>query len=371
VRQEKGRLEDVALDLDNIKSKMKLAKKHLEPVVLDETNEQKNILHYEPYGVAAVIVPWNYPSSNFFISCTQLLLAGNVVVFKHSEETPLTGQLLAEIMQEAGFPEGVFNIVHGGGKVGDFLTSQDIDLIHFTGSTNVGHHLYKKAADKFIPAILEMGGSSPGVIFEDADLDASCDNACIERFANCGQICCALKRLIVHEDIFDEVVALMKAKVEAMKIGDPLDSTTQVGPLVAKRQLDLLVEQVADAKAKGATIVTGGEVVTDMDGAYFQPTIITNITPDMRVVSEEIFGPVLPIVSFKTDAEAVELANKTIYGLRKIVAQIDAGQISINGASYFSENSPFGGYKMSGMGRNDGALGFYEVTQKKVVGELV
>jgi succinate-semialdehyde dehydrogenase/glutarate-semialdehyde dehydrogenase len=374
-------LEDVEFDIEGIKSKIKLAKKHLSPVVLDETDTQKNVLYYEPHGVVAVIVPWNFPSSNFFISCNQVLLAGNTVVFKHSEETPLVGKLIEEIMEEAGFPEGVFSVVHGDGKVGDFLTDQDIDAIHFTGSTKVGQHLYEKAAKKFIPVILEMGGSSPGVVFADADISATCENACFERFNNCGQICCALKRLIVHEDILDKVVSQMKTSVEAMKIGDPLDKDTQIGPLVAKRQLDLLVEQVEDAKAKGATIVTGGDVVEGMDGAYYQPTIITNVTPDMRVVTEEVFGPVLPIMSFKTDEEAVKLANETIYGLsafvyggdvdklRKIALRIDAGQLSINGASYFSDNSPFGGYKMSGIGRNDGAIGFYEVTQKKVVAE--
>lgn len=374
-------LSDVADDVYNIQSKIKLAKKHLAPVILDQTPTQKNVLYYEPYGVVAVIVPWNFPSSNFFIATLQALLAGNTVVFKHSEENPLVGKLIEEIMQEAEFPEGVFSVVHGDGKVGDLLTDQDINAIHFTGSSAVGQYLYQKAAKKFIPAILEMGGSSPGIVFADADITTTSEHACGERFHNCGQICCALKRLIVHEDIFDKVVSQMKKNVEAMKVGDPLDKTTEVGPLVSKKQLDALIIQVEDAKAKGATIITGGDIVKGMKGAFYQPTIITNVTPDMKVVTEEVFGPVLPIISFKTDEEAVELANKTIYGLsayvygkdvekmRKIALKIDAGQISINGASYFSENSPFGGYKMSGLGRGDGALGFYEITQKKVVAE--
>ena len=374
---------DVESDIASVKNRLGQAKKQLSPIVLDKTATQKNVLYFEPLGVVAVIVPWNYPSSNFFISCVQTLLAGNTIVFKHSEETPLVGKLLEEITEKAGFPEGVISFVHGGGKVGDILTDQDIDAIHFTGSSKVGQYLYEKAANKFIPAVLEMGGSSPGIIFKDADIDATCENACIERFSNCGQICCALKRLFVHEDVFDKVVAKMKCNLEAMKIGDPLKKDTEVGPLVAKRQLDLLVEQVKDAKKKGATIVTGGNKVEGMDGAFFQPTIIMGVKPNMKVMTEEVFGPVLPIVSFQTDEEVVTLANKTIYGLsayvygknvsklRKIASKIDAGQVSINGASYFSSNSPFGGYKMSGLGRGEGIFGYYDVTQKKVVAEPV
>jgi acyl-CoA reductase-like NAD-dependent aldehyde dehydrogenase len=374
---------DVEGDIENVEGKIKMASECLSPQILDKTDTQKNVLYFEPLGTVTVIVPWNYPSSNFFISCTQLLLAGNTVVFKHSEECPLTGKLLEEIMNEAGFPQGVFSAVHGDGKVGDLLTDQDIDAIHFTGSSKIGRHLYEKAASKFIPAVLEMGGSSPGIIFADADINASCENACAERFGNCGQICCALKRLIVHEDIFDQVVSKMKEKVEALKVGDPLKKDTQIGPLVAKRQLDLLIAQVEQAKSLGATIVTGGDIVKGMKGAFYQPTIITDVKPNMRIMTEEVFGPVLPIVSFKTEKQAVEIANKTIYGLsayvygkdvdnmRKIASQIDAGQIGINGACYFSENSPFGGYKMSGMGRNDGKIGFYEATQKKVIAEPI
>ncbi|PIS09090.1 hypothetical protein COT75_03200 [Candidatus Beckwithbacteria bacterium CG10_big_fil_rev_8_21_14_0_10_34_10] len=373
--------EDVEFDLLGIESNIKLAREVLKPEILDKTKIQKNVLYLEPYGVAAVIVPWNFPSSNFFISCVQLLLAGNVVVFKHSEECPLVGKLLEEIMAESGFPKGVFSEVYGGGEIGDILTDQDIDVIHFTGSTKVGHYLYKKAGKKFIPAVLEMGGSSPGVIFKDANLDLACSNVYIERFLNCGQVCCALKRLIVHQDIYDKVVEKMKQRVERMVIGDPLDEKTDMGPLVAKRQLDLLIKQVKDAKDKGATIITGGDVVPSLKGAFFKPTIITNLTMEMRVLKEEVFGPVLPIISFKTEEEAIKLANKTIYGLsafiyggdlkqlKRVAAKIKAGQISINGASYFSDNSPFGGYKMSGLGRGGGKIGFYEVTQKKVIAE--
>jgi len=370
---------DDAGNLHWIKQKLEMAPRYLGPEVVDETNTQKNVVHFEPYGVAAIITPWNFPSSNFFIACTQALLAGNVVMFKHSEECPLTGKLLAEIMREADFPTGVFAEVYGAGDVGRMLVEQDINLIHFTGSSKVGQELYRKSAEKFIPAILEMGGSSPGVVFAGADLDRICGHVCVERYENCGQICCALKRLIVHESIFDEVVERIKTNLGNQVIGDPEDEKTDIGPLVAKRQLDLLVGQVEDAKTKGAEIATGGGVVTGLDGAYYQPTLITNVTKDMRVWKEEVFGPVLPVVPFADEEEAVVLANDTDYGLsafiygddpdqlQRVASRVDAGQISINGASYFSDHSPFGGYKKSGLGRGDGKFGFYEVTQKKVV----
>lgn len=375
--------EDVKFDTFTIENNIRIARKVLKPQTLDKTKTQKNILYLEPQGVMAVITPWNFPSSNFFISCTQPLLAGNTVVFKHSEECPLTGKILEEIMEEAGFPKGVFSQVYGDGKVGDILTSQAIDAIHFTGSTKVGRYLYDKAASKFIPVVLEMGGSSPGIIFEDADLDKACPHACTERFLNCGQVCCALKRLIVHQNIYDEVVRKIKKIVERLKVGNPLDEKTDIGPLVTKKQLDLLVEQMKDAVAKGAKVVTGGKVPKNLDGAFYRPTILTNVTKNMRVLTEEVFGPVLPIVPFKTEEEAIKLANRTPYGLsafiygkdidqlKRVASQIDAGQISINNTSYFSDNSPFGGYKMSGIGRNSGEIGFHEVTQKKVVSEPV
>lgn len=376
-------LDDVSGDIKNIANKIDLARDCLSPLLLDQTDGRKTMLYYEPYGVAAVITPWNFPSSNFFIATLQLLLAGNTIVFKHSEECPLTGKLLADIMQEAGFPDGVFTELYGAGAVGDLLTDQDIDLIHFTGSSKVGRYLYEKAAKKFIPVLLEMGGSSPGIVLPDADIEHLCSHMCEERFLMCGQVCCALKRLLVHESLFDDVVSLLKTQVEALVVGDPLDGKTDIGPLVAKRQLDLLIEQVQDAQGKGATVVTGGTAPSGLEGAYYLPTIMTNVSMDMRVMKEEVFGPILPIISFKTDDEAVQIANSTEYGLsafvygragdhaRHIASRIDAGQVSINGASYFSKHAPFGGYKKSGMGRNDGALGFYEVTQEKVIAEPV
>jgi len=212
----------------------------LEPQVLDSYDTHQTELHFEPIGVVVAIAPWNYPTSQIFIAVGQPLLAGNTVVFKHSEECSLTSKFIADLMDEAGFPEGVFTCLYGDGEVGAMMVDQDIDLILFTGSSPVGEALYKKAAEKFIPAVLEMGGSSPAIMFEDVDLDETCPSVFGERFSNNGQICCALKRLIVHESIHDEVVKKLTKIIEGQVVGDPMDDKTTIGSLAAKRQLERL-----------------------------------------------------------------------------------------------------------------------------------
>lgn len=347
--------------------------------VVDESKEQRNTVYFEPYGVAAIILPWNFPSLMYFESTTQAVLAGNTVIVKHSEECPLTSKALQEVFDEAGFPEGVIQTLYGDGAIGAMLVDEDIDLIHFTGSSKVGKTLYKRAAEKFIPAVLEMGGSSPGIIFEDADIDKICDCVVRERFDNCGQVCCALKRLFVHEDCFDEVVKKIVQSVKDIKIGDPMDQGTTLGPLVAQRQLALLQDQLQDAIDKGAHIAFQANIPSNLKGAYFGPTVLTNVTKGMRVYKEETFGPVLPIMSFKEDDEAINMANDTNYGLSAFVytedmgkanyvsSLLQAGNVAVNDTSYFSDNSPFGGYKESGIGRGRGKYGFMYVTQLKTV----
>lgn len=351
----------------------------LEPQVLDVYDTYQTELHFEPYGVVAAIAPWNYPTSQFLIAVGQPLLAGNTVVFKHSEECPLTSELLSKLMEEAGFPEGVFTCLYGDGSVGEMLIDQNINLVSFTGSSGAGQKIYKKAADKFIPAVLEMGGSSPAIVFEDVDLDEVCLSVFDERFNNNGQICCALKRLIVHESIHDAVVQKLTTIIKDQVVGDPLNEHTTIGSLSAKRQLEALEVQVEDARAKGATIVIGGARPDGLVGAYYLPTLITNTTPDMKVITEEVFGPVLPVITFKTEEEALRIANDTPFGLsafvyskdieraNRVANAFEAGQVSINGCSYFSTNAPFGGYKKSGIGRVKGDTGFLQVTQQKVI----
>jgi acyl-CoA reductase-like NAD-dependent aldehyde dehydrogenase len=372
----RGEVESVVGWLEN---QLRIAPDALAPVVTDSYDTYDISVHREAYGVVGSVAPWNFPSFQFALATLPQLIAGNTVVFKHSEECVLTSKLLADIASEARFPDGVFTTIYGDGKVGQDLMEENIDLIFFTGSTKVGQMLYKLAADKFIPAVLEMGGSSPGVVLEDADLEDTCMSVFNERNGNCGQVCSALKRLFVHSSKFDEVVAKLKAISEQQKIGDPMEANTTMGPLVAERQLVQLERQVEDAKAKGATVVCGGKRPDGMNGAFYEPTILTDITDDMAVMNEEVFGPVLPVVKFETEEEAIRMANATEYGLSafvyssdpsqamRVAHQLEAGQVSINGELFFGDNTPFGGYKKSGIGRGDGKLGYLYVTQAKVI----
>lgn len=287
-----------------------------------------------------------------------------------------------EIVEACNLPSGVFAFIYGGGEVGDQLVHSDIDLICFTGSTKTGKYLYNVCAEKMIKILLELGGSAPGIVFKDADLDVVVETVFINRFGNCGQICDGLKRLIVHESVANEFIMKMKAKLTSMKVGSPIDEDTNIGPLVAQRQLDFLEGQVQDALENGAEVVLGGKKPAHLEGVYYLPTILTGVTREMRVWSEEVFGPVLPIMSFKTYAEAIELANDTPYGLGgyvftndkelgdKVAGEIKTGMVSINGAFYVIPDDPFGGCKMSGLGREHGKWGIHELTNVKVIAKF-
>jgi succinate-semialdehyde dehydrogenase/glutarate-semialdehyde dehydrogenase len=354
-----------------------------ESALSDEINhEDDQSIHkiiYEPIGVTAVITPWNHPFGMFVWGVIPNLLAGNPVVFKISEECPLSGKLIEEVMNKHGLPDGVFSEVYGAGDVGQKLVNEKIDLIWFTGSTKVGQELYKLAGEKFIKAILEMGGSNPCVVFEDVDIQKIISKIYIKRFKLCGQTCDSLKRLIVHHSIFDEVVEELKKEIESKKTGDPENLENDMGSLAAKRQLVLLESQVKDAVDRGATVVIGGDYPKEVSGAYYSPTLLTNINKEMRVWNEEVFGPVLSVVSFETEEEAVSLANDTVYGLgaiifsndleraQRVASRIDSGTVEINNASHWLSCNPFGGYKKSGMGREHGVIGFRELCQIKVI----
>jgi len=358
---------------------LKNAEKLLSP---DVTFEDKNEIHkvyFEPHGVAAVIQPWNFPFCQWSWAVVPNLIAGNTVVFKHSEECPLSGKLIEDIILSTKLPEGVFNEVYGDGKVGEALLKQDIDLIVFTGSVKVGKKVYSIAAKKFIKVVLELGGSAPGIVFADADVDEAVEHIFAVRFTNGGQACDGLKRLIVHERLFDRVVKKLAEIMKDKKIGDPLDENTDFGPLVAKRQQRLIASQVEDAKLKGAKVVIGGNIPVDLRGAYYEPTLLTNIKKTMRVWKEEAFGPVLPVISFKSEEEATELANDTEFGLggyvysknlkraERVAKALQTGMVSVNGVNYVVPWNPFGGYKLSGLGREHGRFGLEDVSQIKVV----
>lgn len=354
------------------------AYKPVETLAVSEKNE-RNYVTYEPYGVCAAIAPWNFPMTNFIWATYNALLAGNAVIYKASEETPLFSKKIEELVEKSTLPECVLQIIYGAGEQAEILVDQDVNLISFTGSTRVGKILAKKAAEKFIPALLEMGGSDPGVIFEDANIDMAVSEVVSARFNNSGQICCSLKRLIVHRSIYDDVVTKLKEKLSEIKVGDPSENTTAMGPLCAPRFQQIVQEQVQNSVKNGAVVEIGGNIISEFTGSYYQPTLLTNIHPNMRVWREEVFGPVLPIVAFDDYEEAIELANDTEYGLganiftenteiaNKAARDIQAGMVRVNATLYNRPCNPFGGYKLSGLGRTNGMEGFHEVVQVKLI----
>ncbi len=350
---------------------------------LFEDDNEINELVYEPFGVVGCIVAWNFPLANFAVSVSQTLLAGNTVVMKYSEEIPLFCQFLETVIEESGFPADVINFIYGDGQTGAILTEQDVNMLSFTGSSVTGKKIYQQAAEKLIPVALELGGSSPGIVFEDMPVDdVLIEKLFWKRFLNTGQFCDGMKRLFVHENLFDDVVAKLAEYAKKKIIGDPLDEKVELGPLVAERQVLKLEAQLQDALDKGATLHCGGKRPAGLNGAYYEPTILSNITKNMKVWSEEVFGPVLPIIPFKTYDDAITLANETSYGLsafvftkdqslfKKVVADIKAGSIDDGMAHFYRPQNPFGGYKDSGIGRQGGKIGFHDVCQKKVIARV-
>jgi acyl-CoA reductase-like NAD-dependent aldehyde dehydrogenase len=346
--------------------------------IIFENDREVHELHRIPRGVAACIVPWNYPLSNFVWQCGQNFVAGNTIVFKHSEETPLCGKFIEEIVS-AELPDGVFSEIYGDGTVGRLLVEQDVDFVCFTGSSAVGREIAGVAGSRLIPTSMELGGSAPGIVFDDSDISAVASAIYDLRFANSGQSCCALKRLIVHRAKYEETLAALTDIIRGKKIGDASDEDTDLGPLVAKRQLELLENQVADAVENGATVLTGGKRPDDLQGAYYEPTILTNIMPDMRVWKEETFGPVLPIITFDSEEEAIKLANDTTYGLggyifttdtdrfKRVAMDVESCLVSHNTLDFVRPGNFFGGCKQSGSGREHGPEGFHHVTQSKII----
>jgi succinate-semialdehyde dehydrogenase / glutarate-semialdehyde dehydrogenase len=355
----------------------------ISPTVVGQDEQSVHTVYFEPIGTAAVITPWNLPFDLFVWGAIPNLLVGNAVVYKAAEECVLTGKLLEDIVAEAHLPKGVFSFVHGGAAEGAALTDADVDLIWFTGSSGVGQLLYQKAAIKFIKTVLEMGGSNPVIIFDDADIDKAVTGVMGKRFAFSGQTCDADKRLLVHESILDSVVTKLQEGISHMVPADPEDKNTTLGPLVSEKQLEFLESQVADAIQKGAKVLAGGRRPMHLQGAYYYPTLLTNIKKTMRVWGEEVFGPVLPVMSFKTEEEAISLANDTSYGLGsqiytrdakrivRVTTALKAGNVDVNAVGHFRPYNPFGGYKISGMGREHGIVGFQELCQLKLVSKPI
>lgn len=343
-----------------------------------EENVENATVIKEGYGVVACITPWNYPLNQIQRKITPALLAGNTVVVKPAELTPLTALLLADIVDEAGLPDGVFNLVTGNGsETGDYLTShEDVSAISFTGSTAVGKSLYEKAKTTVKQIVLELGGKSPMIYLEGGDLELAVKNSANTLLHNQGQTCSALSRLFVPKDKLEETKEVIKDYYKDIKVGDPNEEDTMVGPLVSKDQMETVLNYIEKGKEEGAEILVGGNKM-DRKGYYVEPTVFVNVKNDMTIAQEEIFGPVLVVLTYDSVEEAIELANDSIYGLSggvvgpedeaiAVARRLKTGNIIINDASR-SPKAPFGGYKQSGLGRENGLYGVEDYVEVKAI----
>lgn len=339
----------------------------------------------EPVGVCGQIIPWNFPLLMAAWKLAPALAAGNTVVLKPAEQTPVTAMELAKLIQEADFPEGVVNIVPGYGETaGAALASHPgIDKVAFTGSTEVGKLIAKAAADNLTKVSLELGGKAPNIVFADADIDQAVNGAMMGIFFNQGQVCCAGSRIFLEEKVKDEFLDRFKSKAEAVKVGNPMDKATLMGPQVSLEQLDRIKSYVGIAREEGATVLSGGEApeleAGFENGYFFKPTIFSECTNRMRVAQEEIFGPVSSVITFTDEGDLLKQANDTIYGLsagiwtrdivraHRFARDIKAGVIWINTFNMFNAASPFGGFKQSGYGREMGKHALQLYTQVKSV----
>ncbi|WP_183192374.1 aldehyde dehydrogenase family protein [Brevibacillus fluminis] len=345
------------------------------PSTFERTNNKRIHVTHAPIGVVGVITPWNFPISLSNEIIPYALAVGNTVVFKPSESCPFSTQLLVQLFEEAGFPPGVINLVHGKGDVGNQLVEHpDVGAITFTGSTAVGKQIAKTAGLK--RTLLELGGNGPQIVMEDANLEEAVEAAITGCFYNAGQVCTAAERILVHESVHDEFVELLVERTRKVQLGNPLEETTDMGPLSSQAVVDKTNYHLQDAVAKGAEIIYGG----NHDGLYFEPTILVNVTQEMEIGKEETFGPVAPIIRFSTREEAVEIANDTQYGLTSSVFtssledawymadRLQHGTVHINeSTNYWDFLAPFGGMKNSGNGRILSTWVFQHLTEVKQI----
>lgn len=337
----------------------------------------------QPLGVCAQIIPWNYPLSMAGWKLGPALCCGNTVVLKLAEQTPLSMLVMAKLVNEAGFPPGVVNVINGYGReAGAALVKHvDVDKVAFTGSTATGKEIMKMASGTLKNITLETGGKSPLIVFEDADLDLAATWSHIGIMSNQGQICTATSRVLVHEKIYKEFVEKFKATIQQVSVvGDPFAESTFQGPQVTRAQYDRVLGYIQSAKEEGATIALGGEPAPQNGKGFFiHPTMFTNVHPSMKIYREEIFGPCVSLVSFKTEEEAIELANDTQYGLgaalftrnltkaHRVAGEIEAGMVWINSSNDSDVRIPFGGVKQSGIGRELGEAGLSSYYSVKAI----
>lgn len=344
---------------------------------------QAMVVH-EPIGVCGLIVPWNYPLLMAVWKIAPALAAGNTIVFKPSEVTPVTAKWLFEIIEEVGIPAGVANMVMGAGQTvgNEIAESHDVDKVSFTGGTVTGRSIMKAAAGNIKKISLELGGKSPNVIFADADFEAAVDYALFAIYAGAGQVCSAGSRLLLEESIHDRFIEELVERAKRIKVGPGDAPDTEMGPLVSRQHMEKVLSYIDIGKQEGAKLVCGGRQIIEngLDkGCFVEPTIFIDTTPDMRVVREEIFGPVLVVQKFTDEADAIRIANDTDYGLAagvftndgakamRVIKKIRAGITWINCYHPTYNEAPWGGYKQSGIGRGLGTYGFEEFTEVKQI----
>ena len=347
------------------------------------TEERENsYIQKEPIGVSGLITPWNFPTNQISTKLASALAAGSTLVVKPASKTPFASIILAEIFDKVGVPKGVFNLVNGSGStVGDAISSHpDVDFVSFTGSGAVGSSLMKNAADDIKNVSLELGGKSPLVILKDADVKKAARTALAQIATNTGQVCSAVTRMIVPEEMHDDFIEAMKELVSEFPVGDPQDKNTFMGPQVSEDQWETVQSYIKKGEEEGATLVIGGPGKPDgIDKGFFSKiTVFTNVQNDMTIAQEEIFGPVMSVITYKDIDEAIEIANDTVYGLagyvfgndkeelKKVALNIRAGQITINN-SEADMSAPFGGFKQSGIGREWGDYGIEEFLEPKAI----
>jgi len=341
-----------------------------------------SILIDEPVGVCGLVTPWNWPINQVIVKVAAALAAGCAMILKPSEESPLSAIMLAELIHEAGCPAGVFNLINGDGSgVGEAISRhRHIHMVSFTGSTRAGIAISKAAADTVKRVALELGGKSPNLVFADADLDNAAQCAIADCFINAGQSCDAPSRLLVEESVYDTMVDKVKAVVHSIQIGDPMEEGEHMGPVVNRKQFDNIQRLIQAGIDEGARLVCGGTGLPEgfNKGFYIRPTVFANVHNDMTIAREEVFGPVIAIIPFRDEEDAIRIANDTIYGLSaflhstdenrivRVTKRLRAGSVNINGAAA-DYDVPFGGYKASGNGKENGAFGMHDYLDTKAV----
>ncbi|MEK7017526.1 aldehyde dehydrogenase family protein [Bacillus sp. FSL R9-9410] len=338
----------------------------------------------EPVGVCGLIVPWNYPLLMSVWKIAPALAAGNTIVFKPSEVTPITATKLFEILEKVGLPKGVANMVMGAGPIvgNEIAASNKVDMISFTGGTKTGKHIMRTAADNMKKISLELGGKSPNIIFADADFETAIDYALFGIYAGSGQVCSAGSRILVEEKIYDKFVNSFVERAQQINVGPGDNPESEMGPLVSQEHMEKVLRYIEIGKDEGANVACGGRRIMEDgkgEGFFIEPTVFVNVKPDMRIVQEEIFGPVVVIQKFKDEQEAIELANGTDYGLAggvftvdgakamRVIRKLRAGITWINSYHPTYNEAPWGGYKQSGIGRSLGTFGLEEFQEIKQI----